>query len=65
VKIVTARWTPRVNELLIRCHCGREFWYRADRWNVHCPACRAASDMSVLRIVYHKRKKKEMNNDRG
>ena len=39
MKIIDAEWTPEINMLLIKCNCGREFWWRADRINVRCSKC--------------------------
>jgi hypothetical protein len=36
MKIIDARWTPRVNILKIRCVCGHEFEHRAARRWVRC-----------------------------
>ena len=48
MKIVDARWTPRVNMLVIVCDCGHEFEHRADRWRVRCP-CGRQGHLAVLR----------------
>lgn len=47
--IVNSRWTPAVNELLIRCSCGHEFWVRADRWHVCCPHCQLRDHLGHIR----------------
>jgi len=39
MKIIDAKWTPKVNLLKIKCSCGEEFWHRADRWTLQCPRC--------------------------
>lgn len=52
--IVGARWTPRVNLLDVRCHCGRAFEHRADRGLVRCPACRFATGVGPLRERYRR-----------
>lgn len=39
MKIIDARWTPRVNMLLIECLCGNRFEHRSDRWIVRCRRC--------------------------
>jgi len=36
LKIITARWTPQVNILLIQCECGRKFKHPANRKIVKC-----------------------------
>lgn len=33
----------------IRCVCGHEWWARADRWRVFCPACQLGGNMQTLR----------------
>ena len=48
MKIVGARWTPRVNMLVIVCDCGREFEHRADRWRVRC-TCGCQGHLAELR----------------
>ncbi len=47
--IVDAAWTPKVNWLYIRCHCGEKFGHRADRWNVVCPRCNHREHLGVTR----------------
>jgi len=39
MRIINAKWTPKVNFLAIKCICGNVFWHRADRWKVKCPEC--------------------------
>ncbi len=39
MKIINAKWTPKVNMLLIKCDCGNKFWQRADRMKVYCSKC--------------------------
>jgi len=57
MKIMGARWTPKVNMLLIHCSCNSTFEVRADRWNVRCPSCGKDEHLSKLRDGYVKEKK--------
>ena len=50
--IVSARWTPQVNMLLIHCLCGRQHEHRADRWRVRCPFCGILRNIKKLREEY-------------
>ena len=49
--ITSARWTPRVNLLTIRCSCGRLFEHRADRWQVRC-VCGRQEGLGAIRERY-------------
>jgi hypothetical protein len=53
--ITGAKWTPRVNLLVIVCPCGAEFHHRADRWIAHCPKCRGSGHLESLRMDYVRR----------
>ena len=49
-KIIDARWTPKVNMLVIRCgKCTSIFEHRTDRWTVRCPDCGRQSGLGKLR----------------
>jgi len=52
MQIIDAKWTPRVNLLKIKCPCGNEFWYRADRWRVKCPECDYEDYLGPMRKRY-------------
>jgi len=48
--IVGARWTPKVNMLMICCtHCGNRFEHRADRWKVMCVKCGKYDSLKKIR----------------
>ena len=49
MKIIDAKWTPKVNLLKIKCPCGVEFWHRADRWTLQCPECGHQEGIVALR----------------
>lgn len=49
MKIINARWTPKVNMLIIRCDCGHEFEHRADRWGVKCLNCKRQEHLQRMR----------------
>ena len=57
MRIVSARWTPQINMLLIHCPCGRQHEHRADRWWVCCPFCEAVYSLIKLREDYANAKK--------
>jgi len=49
MRIVDAKWTPRVNMLIIKCTaCDRRFEHRADRWQVRCE-CGQERHLGALR----------------
>lgn len=47
--IVDARWTSRVNMLIVRCDCGNKWEHRADRWRVSCPQCGRSERLDMVR----------------
>lgn len=52
MKIMNAKWDPKVNWLVIKCECGREFRHRADRIKVLCPRCYRTADLMKLKDAY-------------
>lgn len=51
MKIIDARWTPRVNMLMIECNCGNRFEHRADRWIVKCMNCMRQDHLQRMRTL--------------
>ncbi len=49
MKIVGARWTPKVNKYVIACKCGKRFEHATNRWKVVCRGCGARGLVKVLR----------------
>jgi len=47
--IVDARWSPRVNYLLIECDCGNQWWHPANRKRVACRECFATDDLMRMK----------------
>ena len=47
MKINGAKWTDKVNLLLIKCDCGVTFFHRADVWKVRCYCGRTGSLRNV------------------
>lgn len=54
MKIVSAKWTPAVNLILLVCQCKPKevFTQRADRWIVVCPSCGCRANLGKLREDY-------------
>ncbi len=52
MRIVEAKWTPRVNVLTIECECGKLFDHRTDRWRAKCPKCGTVQDLGDIRERY-------------
>lgn len=53
--IVDAKWTPKFNILIIKCHiCNTEFEHRADRWNARCTYCYQYERLDKIRDNYVK-----------
>lgn len=53
--IVDAKWTPKFNILIIKCHiCNTEFEHRADRWNARCTYCHTQERLDIIRDNYVK-----------
>jgi hypothetical protein len=52
MKIVDARWTKKINMLVILCACNKTFEHRADRWAVKCPTCSRVAHLHDLREQY-------------
>jgi hypothetical protein len=49
MKIINARWTERVNILIISCFCGKTFEHPANRQWMRCPSCRRGKNLHDLR----------------
>ena len=49
MKQVDARWTPKVNLLVVECDCGHIFQHRVDRWKMRCPQCNKTESINALR----------------
>ncbi len=52
MEILDAKWTPKINILLIRCECGNIISHRADRWQVYCHKCQNKENLSLIRQKY-------------
>jgi len=54
MELVDARWTPKINILIIHCkECQRTIEHRADRWTVHChKPCKNFANLAQLRWWY-------------
>ena len=50
-----ARWTPKVNILVVLCSCDVEFECRADRWKVVCEQCKRTGNLQRMRELYSAR----------
>lgn len=50
--LLSARWTARVNILLIRCDCGRSLEHPANRRRVVCSGCGKVSMLEKIRDEY-------------
>jgi Zn finger protein HypA/HybF involved in hydrogenase expression len=50
VKLVDARWALPVNELVVRCECGRKFAHPVNRWRVRCPSCGRSEHIDAIRV---------------
>lgn len=49
MEIKDARWTPRVNILLMKCQCGHTFEHPANRKWAVCPQCQSKTDTLRLK----------------
>jgi len=52
MKIIDARWTPRINMLLIKCWCSYEFWHQSNRWRAKCGKCGSENNLGKIRDRY-------------
>ena len=52
-KIIDAKWTPKMNLLVVRCGgCDAIFNHRSDRWTVRCPRCGKQGHLARMREEY-------------
>lgn len=52
-QIIDAHWSPKVNDLRLRCsHCGVSWLHRADRWVTICPGCGSRDNLKKVRENY-------------
>jgi len=49
LKLIDAKWSPRVNILIIQCDCGSVINHAADKVLIHCVLCRAYKNLHKLR----------------
>lgn len=52
MRIVSAKWTPKINYLIIKCHCGNLFKHRSDRWWAKCRNCYDSQKLDRIRQKY-------------
>jgi hypothetical protein len=52
MKIIDAKWSSKVNYLVIICSCGLEFLHRTDRFKVFCRNCDNEENIQILRSEY-------------
>ena len=52
MKLISARWTPRINLLQIACVCGEIIEHPSNRWSVYCPHCKRRAHLGDIRAAY-------------
>jgi hypothetical protein len=54
MKIVDAKWTPKINYYKIECYCGLIFYQRVDRFKIICPKCGHLAYKDKIKISLRK-----------